>query len=166
MDERLAAFLARTSHFYIASATIDAKPYIQHRGGPRGFLKAIGPTTLAFADFAGNRQYITIGRLAENTAVALFLMDYANQARTKLWGRARVVDNDPALLAEISDPAYPATVERAIVIDLDAWDVNCRQHIPQKFDASDVAVAVAVAQLETRIAELEAENARLKGTRV
>lgn len=160
VDDRLIAYLARTNSFYLASATAEGKPYIQHRGGPAGFLKPVGPTTLAFADFAGNQQYITIGRLSENDAVALFLMDYANQARIKLWGRARVVENDAALLATLADPGYPARVERAIVIDLDAWDVNCRQHIPQKFEAADVAGAIA--RLEARIADLEAENARLK----
>ncbi len=163
VDERLAAFLVRTNSFYLASATPDGKPYIQHRGGPSGFLKAIGPSTLAFADFGGNQQYITIGRLAENDAVALFFMDYARQARIKLWGRARVVEDDPALLARLADPDYPASVERAILIEIDAWDVNCRQHIPQKFEAADVAAAIA--RLEARIAELEAENACLKGAR-
>jgi predicted pyridoxine 5'-phosphate oxidase superfamily flavin-nucleotide-binding protein len=162
VDTDLAAFLAQANSFYLASATADAKPYIQHRGGPPGFLKPIGPATLAFADFSGNRQYITLGRLSENDAVALFLMDYAHQARIKIWGRARVVENDPELVARLADPTYRARIERAIVIEIDAWDTNCRQHIPQKFDAADVAGAIA--PLEARIAELKAENARLKGT--
>jgi predicted pyridoxine 5'-phosphate oxidase superfamily flavin-nucleotide-binding protein len=161
VDADLAAFLAQANSFYLASATADAKPYIQHRGGPPGFLKPIGPSTLAFADFSGNRQYITIGRLSENDAVALFLMDYAHQARIKIWGRARMVENDPELIARLADPNYRARIERAIVIEIDAWDENCRQHIPQKFDASDVASAIG--RLEARIGELEAENARLKG---
>lgn len=160
-DERLIAFLARTNSFYIASSTADAKPYIQHRGGPEGFLKILGPTTLGFADFGGNRQYITLGRLSENDAVCLFFMDYARQARIKLWGRARAVTDDPALIASLADPRYDAPVERAILIEIDAWDVNCRKHIPQKFDATDVSAALA--HLQSRIAELEAENAELKG---
>lgn len=161
IDARMLAFLAEVDSFFIASATADAKPYIQHRGGPKGFLKVLGPATLGFADFGGNRQYITVGRLAENDAVSLFLMDYARQARVKLWGRARVVEDDPELLERLADPAYPATVERAIVIEIDAWDINCRQHIPQKFDAADVALAIE--RLQARVAELEAENTRLKG---
>lgn len=161
VDERLTAFLAQADSFYIASATADAQPYIQHRGGPPGFLKPIGPATLAFADFSGNRQYITIGRLAENDAVALFLMDYAHQARIKVWGRARVVEDDADLIARLADPAYDAQIERAIVIEIDAWDTNCPQHIPQKFGAREVATAIT--RLEARIAELEAENALLKG---
>jgi hypothetical protein len=160
VDAQLAAFLAETDSFYLGSATADAKPYIQHRGGPPGFLKPVGPSTLAFADFSGNRQYITIGRLAENDAVALFLMDYAHQRRIKIWGRARVVEDDPELIARLADPAYPAQIERAIVIDIDAWDVNCPQHIPQKINATDVSAALA--QLNERIAALESENADLK----
>lgn len=161
VDARLGAFLAGVNSFFIASATADAKPYIQHRGGPKGFLKVLGPTTLGFADFSGNRQYITVGRLSENDAVSLFLMDYARQARIKLWGRARVVVDDPELLDRLADSAYPAAVERAVVIEIDAWDINCRQHIPQKLDAIDVAAAIE--RLQARVAELETENMKLKG---
>jgi len=160
VDEHLREFLAGLDSFFIASATADANPYIQHRGGPRGFLKVLSPTTLGFADFAGNRQYITVGRLAENDAVSLFLIDYAERTRVKVWGRARVVENDPRLLGKLTDPAYKARVERAIVIEIDAWDINCRQHIPRKFAAADVEAARE--GLEMRIRELEAENARLK----
>lgn len=160
VDARLEAFLAELDSFYIASATKDGMPYIQHRGGPKGLLKVLGPSTLGFADFAGNRQYITIGRLAENDAVCLFLMDYAHQARIKLWGRARVVEDDPELLARLTDAGYRAKVERAIVIEIEAWDINCRQHIPQKFAAADVGGAID--RLQVRIAELEAENGRLR----
>jgi len=160
VNERLIAFLARVDSFFIATATADGQPYIQHRGGPKGFLKSLGPSTLGFADFAGNRQYITVGRLSENCAVCLFLIDYAQPARIKVWGHASVVENDEALLAQVADPSYRARVERAIVIEIDAWDINCRQHIPQKIAAEDVARAIE--SLELRIRALEAENAALK----
>ena len=163
IDEKLAEFLASLDSFFMASATADAKPYIQHRGGPKGFLKLLGSTTLGFADFAGNRQYITLGRLAENDAVCLFLIDYQTRTRVKLWGRARVVEGDPELLAKLVVPGYKARVERAIVIEVDAWDINCRQHIPQKFAAEDVQAAVA--KLQARIQELEGENAALRAAR-
>jgi len=159
VDDDLREFLAGLDSFFMASATADARPYIQHRGGPEGFLKVLGPTTLGFADFAGNRQYITVGRLSENDAVCLFLIDYAERTRVKVWGRAHVVENDSQLLGKLIDPAYKARVERAIVIDIDAWDLNCRQHIPKKFSAADVEAALE--RLQTRIRELEAENALL-----
>ena len=160
IDEQLAEFLASLDSFFMASATADAKPYIQHRGGPRGFLKVLGPTTLGFADFAGNRQYITLGRLAENDAACLFLIDYQTRTRVKLWGRAHVVEGDSELLAKLIVPGYKARMERAIVIEVDAWDINCRQHIPQKFSAVDVQAAVG--KLQMRIEELQAENAALR----
>jgi uncharacterized protein len=161
VDEDFREFLAGLDSFFIATATADAKPYIQHRGGPKGFLKVLGPTTLGFADFTGNRQYITVGRLTENDAVSLFLIDYVRRTRVKVWGRARVVENDPRLLGKLVDPAFKARVERAIVIEIDAWDSNCRQHIPRKFAAADVEEALE--KLRTRIRELEVENAELKG---
>ncbi len=160
VDARLSAFLAGIDSFYLATATADAQPYVQHRGGPKGFLKVLGTTRLGFADFAGNQQYITIGRLAENDAVCLFVMDYARQARVKLWGRARVFESDAALIEQLADPDYPARVERAIIIDIDAWSMNCHQHIPRKFDAVDVEAAIAT--LENRVATLKAENAMLR----
>ena len=160
VNERLIAFLARVDSFFIATATADGHPYIQHRGGPKGFLKSLGPSTLGFADFAGNRQYITVGRLSENSAVCLFLIDYAQPARIKVWGHASVVDNDETLLARLADPSYPARVERAILIEIDAWDINCRQHIPRKIAAEDVQRVIE--NLEFRIRALEAENAAFK----
>jgi len=159
VDERLRAFLARIDSFFIATATADGQPYIQHRGGPKGFLKVLSPSTLGFADFSGNRQYITVGRLAENPAVCLFVMDYERRARVKLWGRAAVVEGDPVLLGRVADPAYVARIERAILIEIDVWDVNCRQHIPRKLAAEDVAVEIE--RLQARIRQLEAENALL-----
>jgi hypothetical protein len=160
VDDDLAAFLAELDSFFIATATADGQPYVQHRGGPKGFLKILGPTTLGFADFTGNRQYITAGRLTENPAVCLFLIDYAHPARVKVWGRGRIVEDDPQLLTRLADQAYKARVERAILIEIDAWDMNCRKHIPQKFAASDVEAAVS--KLQSRIGELESENAALR----
>jgi uncharacterized protein len=160
VDQRLVGFLEGVDSFYLATATADGRPYIQHRGGPKGFLRVLGPRRLGFADFAGNRQYITLGRLAENPAVCLFFMDYAQPARIKLWGRAAVKENDPSLMAELATPGYRARPQRAIVIDIDAWDVNCPQHIPRKFDEADVTEAVQALQRHAQA--LEAENARLR----
>ncbi len=156
----LVAFLAERDSFYLASASAEGRPYIQHRGGPKGFLKPLGPTLLGFADFAGNRQYITLGNLAENDRVFLFLMDYASRTRIKLWGRARVVEGDPALMETLALPGYRAKPERAILIALEAWDVNCRQHIQPRYD--EATVARVVEKLTARVAELEAELAGLR----
>lgn len=156
----LAAFLAERDSFYLATASADGRPYVQHRGGPRGFLRVLDERTLAFADFRGNRQYITQGNLAENDRAFIFLMDYARRRRIKLWGRARVVEDDPALLAELADPAYDARPEQAIVFTLEAWDRNCPQHIPQRIDATDVKAALGA--LQARVAELERENLTLR----
>jgi predicted pyridoxine 5'-phosphate oxidase superfamily flavin-nucleotide-binding protein len=160
ITEDLAAFLATIDTAYLATANADGQPYAQHRGGPAGFIRVLDEHTIGFADFAGNRQYISIGNLAENDKAFLFLMDYARRRRIKLWGRARIVEGDAALLAKLMPEAYNARPEQAILFEVDAWDVNCPQHIPQKFDAADVAAAIAT--LEARIAALEAENARLK----
>jgi predicted pyridoxine 5'-phosphate oxidase superfamily flavin-nucleotide-binding protein len=156
----LAAFLAERDSFYLATANALGQPYVQHRGGPRGFLRVLDERTLAFADFSGNRQYISQGNLAENERAFLFLMDYARRRRIKIWGRARVVENDPALLERLADPVYEGRPEQAIVFHIEAWDVNCPQHIPQRFDAEQVTSTVAA--LQARIAELERENAGLR----
>lgn len=161
ITDNLAAFLAVRDSFYLATASAAGQPTIQHRGGPRGLLKPLGPKTLAFADFAGNRHYISVGNLSENPRVSLFLMDYANRARVKIWGEARVEEGDRELLDRLGDPSYPGRVERAIVIALRAWDVNCPQHIPDLYDAA--VIRQATAKLSARIAELEAENAELRG---
>ncbi len=157
----LAQVLAGVRSFYLGTASAAAQPYIQHRGGPAGLLKALDETTLAFADFSGNRQYITAGNLAENNRALIFLMDYAKRRRIKLWGSAKIIENDQPLLASLADPEYAAAPERAIVFTIDAWDRNCAQHIPRLLAFDDVASAVG--QLEHRIAALEAENARLRG---
>jgi len=155
----LRAFLATVDTAYLATSNSLGQPYAQHRGGPKGFIRVIDDHTLGFADYAGNRQYVTTGNLAENDRAFLFLMDYAHRRRIKLWGRARVSD-DPAVLARLMPDGYRAKGEQVILFDVDAWDVNCPQHIPQKFDAADVGEAIA--RLESRIAALEAENAALK----
>ena len=157
----LAAFLAERDSFYLATASADGRPYIQHRGGPAGFLKVLDDKHLAFADFGGNKQYISAGNLSENDRASIFLMDYANRQRIKLWGRARVVEDDAALLERLADPAYRATPERAVVFEIEAWDVNCPQHIARRY--TDDQIAPALAKLQARIDELEAEVKALKG---
>jgi predicted pyridoxine 5'-phosphate oxidase superfamily flavin-nucleotide-binding protein len=161
IDENLAAFLAEANSFYLATASADGQPYIQHRGGPKGFVRILDKNTLAFADYKGNQQYITQGNLSENPKAYIFVMDYAHRRRVKLWGEARIVEDDPALLGSLMPRGYRARQEQAIVFRISAWDTNCPQHIPQKFDAADVAAALA--SRDTRIAELEAELAALKG---
>ena len=160
IDENLTAFLADANSFYLATASADGQPYIQHRGGPKGFIKILDRNTLAFADYSGNRQYITQGNLSENPKAYIFAMDYAHRRRVKLWGEARIVEDDPALLKSLMPGGYRARPEQVIVFRLVAWDTNCPQHIPQKFDATDVAAALA--SRDARIAELEAELAALK----
>jgi len=156
----LAAFIAERDSAYLATATADGQPYIQHRGGPKGFIKVIDERTLAIADFAGNRQYISLGNLSENDKAHLFLMDYANRRRVKIWGRARMVEDNEALVLELAEPGYDAKPERALVFKIEAWDVNCPQHITPRFTQSEIEPAVA--SLRARIAELEAELAVLK----
>lgn len=160
IDDDLAGFLAEATSFYLATASAAGQPYIQHRGGPKGFLKVLDRRTLAFADFAGNRQYITQGNLSENPRAYIFVMDYAHRRRVKIWGKARVVEDDAALTQSLMPKDYRARGEQAILFEVAAWDTNCHQHIPQKFDAGDVAAALAAR--EARIAELEAEVAALK----
>jgi predicted pyridoxine 5'-phosphate oxidase superfamily flavin-nucleotide-binding protein len=160
ITQDLVMFLAAVDTAYLATASADGQPYAQHRGGPKGFIRVIDDHTIGFADFAGNRQYISTGNLAENSKAFLFLMDYANRRRVKLWGRARIVEDDAALLKRLLPDSYGARPEQVILFEVDAWDINCPQHIPQKFDAADVAAAIG--GLEARIAALEAENSRLK----
>jgi predicted pyridoxine 5'-phosphate oxidase superfamily flavin-nucleotide-binding protein len=161
IDENLASFLASSNSLYFATASADGQPYIQHRGGPKGFVKILDKNTLAFADYAGNQQYITQGNLSENPKAHIFAMDYAHRRRVKIWGEARVVDDDPALLRSLMPQGYRARPEQVILFRIAAWDTNCPQHIPQKFDAADVAAALAAR--DARIVELEAELATMKG---
>ena len=156
----LADYLADLDMLYLGTANSGGQPYIQYRGGSPGFLKVVDDHTLGFADFGGNRQYITLGNLSENPKAYLFLMDYANQRRVKLWGTARVVEGDKALEEKLRDPAYPGKVERAILFTVEAWDVNCQQHIHQRF--SQRQIAPVIEKLQVRIAELESEVKRLR----
>jgi predicted pyridoxine 5'-phosphate oxidase superfamily flavin-nucleotide-binding protein len=160
VTDELRAFIAERDSAFLATVSAAGAPYIQHRGGPKGFIKVLDDKTLGFADYAGNRQYITISNLAGNDRAYLFLLDFARQRRIKLWGRARVVEDDPALLARLSDPGYRARPERAILFTIEAWDVNCSQHITARFTEAEIAEATA--PLLQRIAALETENARLR----
>lgn len=153
----LARFIAERDSFYLGTASAAGQPYVQHRGGPRGFLRVLDPRKLAFAEFRGNRQYVTAGNLAENPRAFVFLMDYAERTRVKLWGRAHVVDDDPALLARLSPEGGRNQAEQAIVFAVEAWDVNCPRHIPRLYSEDEVARIVA--GLKARVAELEARAA-------
>jgi hypothetical protein len=144
----------------LATANAEGQPYVQHRGGPAGFLHVLDEHTIAFADFAGNRQYITQGNLAENPRAFLFLMDYAERRRIKIWGRARVVEGDAELMARLMPAGYAARPEQVILFDVEAWDVNCPKHIPQRFEAADVLALVK--ERDGRIAELEKRLAALQ----
>ncbi len=160
VTEELADYLADLDMFYLGTANSEGQPYIQYRGGPPGFLKVIDEHTLGFADFGGNRQYITWGNLSENSKAFLFLMDYANQWRVKVWGTARIVEGDAALEDRLHDPEYAGKVERAILFTVEAWDVNCQQHIHPRFSRRQIAPVIE--KLNARIAELEAELKHLK----
>lgn len=156
----LAAFIAEATSFYIATASKTGQPYIQHRGGPKGFLKVLDEKTLGFADFAGNRQYITAGNLTENNRAFLFLMDYAHRRRIKIWGEARMIEGDRELVRRLTPPDYRARVEQAVLFTVTAWDVNCPQHIVPRY--TEEQIAPVVAELKARILALEAELARVK----
>ncbi|WP_233862401.1 pyridoxamine 5'-phosphate oxidase family protein [Paraburkholderia adhaesiva] len=151
------SFIEAQTSVFLATANAEGQPYIQHRGGPAGFLRVLDERTIAFADFKGNRQYITLGNLADNPRAHLFLIDYARTRRLKIWGTARAVD-DPELIAKLMPEGYDAVPERAIVFTVEAWDRNCPQHIPQRFDAADVEAALTAR--DTRIEALEAEAAQ------
>ena len=157
----LAEFLEKMDMFYLGTASADGQPYIQHRGGPAGFLKVIDEKTLGFADFGGNRQYITLGNLSENPKAFIFLMDYPNRQRVKLWGTAKVVEDDAALIERLRDPEYPGKVERAIVFRLEAWDTNCHQHIQPRFTQKQIAPVIE--KLQAHVRKLEEELAKKNG---
>lgn len=159
VTDDLAAFLETIDTAFLATANSLGQPYAQHRGGPKGFIHVVGKNTLAFADYAGNQQYISTGNLRENNKAFLFLMDYETRRRIKLWGRASVV-SDKALIDRLMPQGYRARSDQAIVFDVDAWDVNCPQHIPRKIDASDVIRVVT--PLQNRIKQLEAEIEALR----
>lgn len=160
IDGELAGFIGAQTSFFLATASASGHPYVQHRGGPPGFLRVLDDHTLGFADFRGNRQYVSVGNLSENPRVQLFLIDFVSRTRVKIWGEGRVIEDDPALLARLTPAGYDAVPERAIVVDVSAWDANCPQHIPQRFEAGDVERALAAR--DARIAELEAELERVR----
>ena len=147
------SFLADLDMFYLGTSNAEGQPYIQYRGGAPGFLKVINEKTLGFADFGGNRQYISMGNLAENPKAFIFLMDYVHSRRIKLWGNARVVEGDSELEAKLQDPDYPGKVERGILFEIEAWDINCPQHIHKRFPQQQVAPIIE--QLQQRVQELE-----------
>ena len=156
----LAAFIALQRSLFMATANLAGQPYVQHRGGPPGFLRMLDEHTLGFADFVGNRQYITLGNLAENPKAQLFLIDYAARRRIKIWGEARVVEGDPELIATLMPEAYRGRPDQAIVFAVTAWDSNCPQHIPRRIEEADVRTLLA--ERDSRIEGLEAELRMLK----
>src|SRR6185437_11336348 len=156
----LAKFIAEQDTAFLATATKDGAPYLQHRGGPKGFIKIIDEKTLGFADYRGNRQYLTLANLSENDRAFLFLLDPARRQRIKFWGRARVVENEPQLVQRLFDDGNKARPERAILFTIEAWDVNCSSHIVTRFTEAEIEQALNTVTAE--IAELEAENARLR----
>lgn len=160
IDARLRGALAEANSAYLVTASASGQPYAQHRGGPRGFIRVVDEHTIGFADYSGNRQYITIGNLAENPQAFLFLMDYAHRRRVKIWGRARVVEKDKSLIRSLMRDDGEDHPEAAILFEIGAWDTNCPQNIPQKFEADDVAAALA--ERDAEIARLKAEIATLK----
>jgi predicted pyridoxine 5'-phosphate oxidase superfamily flavin-nucleotide-binding protein len=158
----LAAFIAAQTSVFLGTANADGQPYIQHRGGPPGFLRVLDERTIGFADYRGNRQYISQGNLADNLRAFLFLIDYAHRQRIKVWGEARVVEDDPALVQSLMPAGYKARPEQAFLFTVTAWDSNCPQHIPVRFEAADVAAALEervrrIAELTSRVRALEAE---------
>jgi len=158
----LAKFIAEQDTAFLATATADGAPYLQHRGGPKGFIKVIDHKTLGFVDYRGNRQYLTLANLSENDRAFLFLLDPARRQRIKLWGSARVVENDPALIERLADKDYKARPERVILFTIEAWDVNCSSHIVTRFTEAEIEQAFAA--IQEKISELQAENARLRAT--
>lgn len=159
----LAAFIAAQTSVFLATVNAEGQPYIQHRGGPAGFLRVLDDKTIAFVDYAGNRQYISTGNLADNPKAHLFLIDYAHRRRIKIWGTARVVEGEPELIAKLMPEGYKARPEQVMLFTVAAWDANCPQHIPQRFEAADVATALR--ERDEKIAALEAEIRELKGSR-
>src|ERR1044071_6299653 len=156
----LAAFIAEQDTAFLGTASADGAPYIQHRGGPKGFIKVVDARTLGFADYRGNRQYITLGNLSENDRAYLFLIDFSRRQRIKLWGRARVVENDDALIEKLFDQGYKARPERVILFTIEAWDVNCSQHITARLSETEIEQLFGTVQ--EQISALQAENAQLR----
>jgi len=160
VSPELAKFIAEQDMAFLGTASGDGAPYIQHRGGPKGFIKVIDEKTLGFADYRGNRQYITLANLSENDKAYLFLLDPARRQRIKIWGRARVVEDDAALVEKLFDTGYKARPERAILFTIEAWDVNCSQHILTRY--SEAQLEEAFTEVRATVTKLQEENARLR----
>lgn len=160
ISDELADFIAAQTSIYLATANADGQPYIQHRGGPAGFIQVLDAHTLAFVDYAGNKQYISAGNLSENPKAHMFLMDYAHRQRIKIWGEARVVEGDEALNARLMPQGYKARPEQVILFTVTAWDANCPQHIPVRFEAADVTAALDARDARIKALELEVQQLR------
>jgi uncharacterized protein len=156
----LAEFIGRQTSVFLGTASSDGQPYIQHRGGPSGFLKVLDDKTIGFADFSGNRQYITLGNLADNPKAMIFLIDFRARRRVKIWGEARAIEDDPGLIKRLKPEDYKARAEQAILFRVSAWDTNCPQHIPQRFEAEEVTAMLA--ERDMRIEALTKELDRLR----
>ena len=156
----LADFIAERDSLYLGTASADGQPYIQHRGGPKGFVKVIDEHTLALPDFAGNAQYISLGNLSENNKAFIFLMDYPNRQRVKIWGTAEFIEDDKELLQKVVNPDYEARAERVLVFHVEAWSPNCTQYIEQRFTVEETAPMIS--ELRQRISQLEKANAFLE----
>jgi len=161
ISEDLKAFIEAQISVFLATANSEGQPYIQHRGGPPGFLKVLDPKTIGFVDFKGNRQFISSGNLADNPKFHLFLIDYVNRQRVKIWGKARIVEGDDALVDRLMPPDYKARSEQVILLEVTAWDANCPQHIPQRFEAADVAKVLAERDRKIEALETEVKILRL-----
>jgi len=159
ITDELKAFIEAQTSVFLATANAEGQPYIQHRGGPAGFLKVLDTKTIGFVDFFGNHQYITMGNLRDNNKAHLFLIDYVNRNRIKIWGTARIVEGNDALITKLIPEEHKARPEQVILFKLSTWDSNCPQHIPQRFEAADVAAALA--ERDERIALLEAKVERI-----
>jgi uncharacterized protein len=160
ISDELADFIAAQTSIYLATANAEGQPYIQHRGGPAGFIQVLDAHTLAFVDYAGNKQYISSGNLSENPKAHMFLMDYAHRQRIKIWGEARVVEGDEALIARLMPQGYKARPEQVILFTVTAWDANCPQHIPVRFEAADVTAALDARDARIQALELEVQQLR------
>ena len=161
ISEDLKAFIEAQISVFLATANNDGQPYIQHRGGPPGFLKVLDSKTIGFVDFKGNRQFISSGNLADNPKFHLFLIDYVNRQRVKIWGKARIVESDDALVDRLMPPDYKAKAEQVVLLEVTAWDANCPQHIPQRFEAADVAKVLAERDRKIEALETEVKILRL-----
>ena len=159
----LKAFIEAQTSVFLATVNAAGQPYIQHRGGPAGFLRVLDEHTVAFVDFSGNRQYVTQGNLSDNPKAHLFLIDYAHKKRVKIWGEAKVIEGNDKLITALTPDGYKARPEQVVLFTVTAWDANCPQHIPQRFEAADVAAALA--ERDACIAELEAEVALLRAAK-